>query len=297
MNIEAVGMKNIRRLYPEKARMIMEALDLAVFYTNNCKHNLRLLAPSVQPVTRVHRFLEGFFGVPGIEPSHTQKLTTVIDTLLAALVDPSLASFDSKRFITGTMRFNPGTNVAFTIPADLERKLYLSTGFFSTGFHLYRPHLIIPFDIDAHARAATLIHELTHIVCGTEDIAYLESERPFHDLLNVTTGKHLKDSLQEIQTTALSILTPASNLFKVLDDATDTWVDPGITLDTDHIEDHILNLTGGNDLDDARRIFRADSLKRIDTLLGNADSVAYLITQLGRQLDPVPSSRPVSPIP
>jgi hypothetical protein len=297
MNIEAVGLKNIRRLYPARARMITEALDLALFYTNNCKHNLRLLEPSIQPVTRIHQFVKTFFGVSTIESSHIQKLTTAIDTLLAALVAPSLTSFDSKRFVTGSLHTSPENHMAFTIPSDIEHKLYLTGRFFTPRFDRYQPHLSTPFDIDTHARAATIIHELTHIVCDTEDIAYLESARPFHDLLNVATGKHLKDPLQEIQTTALSILTPAIDLFKVLDEATDTWVDPGTTLDTEHIEEHILNLTGGTDLTDARRIFYADSLKRIDTLLGNADSVAYLITQLGRQLDPVPSSRPVSPIP
>ncbi|MFW0756868.1 dermonecrotic toxin domain-containing protein [Pseudomonas sp. H11T01] len=297
MNIEAAGMKNIRRLYPVKARMIKEALDLALFYTNNCKHNLRLLDPAVQPVTRVHQFVKTLFGVSTIEPGHIQKLTTVIDSVLAALVDPSLTSLDSKRFVTGSHRTSPETHMAFTIPADVEHKLYLSSRFFNTGYHLYQSHLIVPFNIDAHARATTLIHELTHIVCGTEDIAYLEATRPFHDLLDAITGKNLKEALQDIQTTALSILTPATDLFQVLDQAADTWVDPGTTLGTEHIESHILNLTGGTDLADARRIFYADPLKRIDTLLGNADSIAYLITQLGRQLDPVPSSRPVSPIP
>lgn len=296
INIEAAEMKNIRRLYPERARMIIEALDLALFYTNNCKHNLRLLAPSIQPITRIHRFVKEFLGVSTIETSHVQKLATVIDAILAALVDPSLTSLDSKRFVTGTSRTNPGAHIAFIIPNDVERKIYLAGGFFSTGFHIYQPHLITPFDIDAHARAATLIHELTHIVCGTEDIAYLESERPFQDLL-ADTGKNLKETLQNIRTKTLSILTPANDLFQILDDATNTREDPGTTVDTEHIESHILNLTGGTDLADARRIFYADPLKRIDTLLGNADSVAYLITQLGRQLDPIPSSRPVSPIP
>lgn len=297
MNIEAAGMKSIRRLYPEQARMIVEALDLALLYANNCKRNLRLLAPATPPVTRIHRFVKEFFGVSTIEQSHVQKLTTVIDDVLAALLDPSLTSLDSKRFVTGTSRTNPKSHVAFTIPSDVEHKIYLAGSFFLTDFHIYQPHLITPFDIDAHARATTLIHELTHIVCGTEDIAYLDSERPFQDLLAVETGKHLKETLQDIRTKTLSILTPVNELFQIRDDATDTWVDPGTTVDTDHIENHILNLTGGTDLDDARRIFRADPLKRIDTLLGNADSVAYLITQLGRQLDPVPSSRPVSPIP
>ena len=296
MKIEAAGMKNIRRLYPEQARMLIEALDLALLYANSCKHNLRLLAPAIQPVTRIHRFVKEFFGVSTIEESHVQKLTKVIDEILAALVDPSLASLDSKRFVICTSRTNPEAHIAFTIPADVERKIYLAGGFFSTESHIYQPHLITPFDIDAHARAATLIHELTHIVCRTEDIAYLESERPFSDLLDVTTGKDLKDPMQRIQSEALSILTPAVDLFQIIDEATNTRVDPGAASGTDHIESHILNLTGGTDLADARRIFYADPLKRIDTLLGNADSVAYLITNLGRQLDPVPSSRPVSPI-
>lgn len=134
-------------------------------------------------------------------------------------------------------------------------------------------------------------------MCATEDIAYLEAALPFPDLLAVATGKNLKDVLQHVQTTTLSMLTPATELFQVLDEATGTWVDPGASSNTEHIENHILNLTGGTNLADARRIFYADPLKRIDTLLGNADSVAYLISQLGRQLDPVPSSRPVSPIP
>ncbi|WP_150641810.1 dermonecrotic toxin domain-containing protein [Pseudomonas fluorescens] len=297
MNIEAVGMKNIRRLYPEKARMIREALDLALFYTNNCKHNLRLLAPSVQPVTRVHRFLKTFFGVPTIESNLVQKLTAVVDKILLALVDSSLVSRNSKRFVTGFHRNHANTHIAFTIPADIEQKLFLGDRFFDFGYDLYQPHLIVPFDIDAHARATTVIHELTHIECATEDIAYLESARPFPDLLAVATGKRLKDALHEVQTTSLSMLTPVAELFQVLDEETGTWVDPGTIADTEHIEYHILNLTGGTDLADARRIFYADPLKRIDTLLGNADSVACLITQLGRQLDPVPSSRPVSPIP
>lgn len=297
MNIEAVGMKNIRRLYPEKARMIREGLDLAVHYTSYCKHNLRLLDPAVQPATRVHRFLKSFFAVSTIEPSLVQKLTAAVDKILLELVDPSLASPNSKRFVTGFHRSHPTTHTAFVIPADAERKLYLAERFFDFGYNLYRPHLMVRFDIDTHARATTIIHELSHIVLATEDIAYLESARPFPDLLAEATGKRLKDALHDVQTASLSMLTPITELFQVLDEDTGTWMDAGAAVDTELIQDHILKLTGGKDLDDARRIFRTDSTRRIDTVLGNADSVAYLITQLGRQLDPVPSSRPVSPIP
>ena len=37
-----------------------------------------------------------------------------------------------------------------------------------------------------------------------------------------------------------------------------------------------------------------DLNKRVDTILDNADSVAFLITNLGRQLDPTPSNRKAS---
>lgn len=40
---------------------------------------------------------------------------------------------------------------------------------------------------------------------------------------------------------------------------------------------------GTQTLVDARRVFRTDPLKRIMTVLNNADSVAYLIAQLGRR--------------
>jgi hypothetical protein len=56
----------------------------------------------------------------------------------------------------------------------------------------------------------------------------------------------------------------------------------------------ILKITGCKKMADARSAFRnpVNADLRIDTILRNADSIAYLICQMGRQLDPVPVSTP-----
>jgi len=58
-----------------------------------------------------------------------------------------------------------------------------------------------------------------------------------------------------------------------------------------------MKITGTNTLDDARTAFldRVKPHLRIDTILSNADSVAMLICEMGRQLDPVPVTPVVLP--
>ncbi|NAT15817.1 hypothetical protein CU663_07110 [Pseudomonas syringae pv. actinidifoliorum] len=45
----------------------------------------------------------------------------------------------------------------------------------------------------------------------------------------------------------------------------------------------ILHITGKSTLEDARDVFYSDGHKRADIMLKNADSVALLVTLLGRQ--------------
>ena len=84
----------------------------------------------------------------------------------------------------------------------------------------------------------------------------------------------------------MSTLTPATMLFKTWDDLTASWEDYGHDTDTHHVKRKVLSITGANNLDDARQVFMSNPDKRIDTILANADSVTYLITQLGRVLEP-----------
>ncbi|MFA7943604.1 dermonecrotic toxin domain-containing protein [Pseudomonas brenneri] len=301
MSIEAVGMRAIRALYPERARMIVEAMDLATFYTQNCKLNLALLAPGIAPVTRIHRFVNEFFGIDidpllgpqEIDPILVQKLHRIVDLILGGLLDPTLYSLDSQRFVAGTHRTDPQNNWAFTIDRDPEQRIYLADNFFAPPLSDYDNLLPDYFDRAAHARATLLIHEMSHLVALTADSAYLNSMMPFSDLIVTLTqaGRDLARFQKSCQGKGYSRKTPVSQLFKLPGVSGTHWSDVGETPETKYIKDQILRTTGGVDLSNARGIFMTNLARRVDTILDNADSVALLITHLGRQLDPVPSSR------
>lgn len=289
MNVDASGMPEIRRLFPQKARQIDEALDLATTYAWNCFQNLQLLKSSDKTVTPVHQLIMDFIDVPQVQSAHVEQFEKVLGDIFAALLDPSLRKPKSSRFVVGRLVSGAETSFAFTIPTDAKRKIYLAEKFFNTGFDSYHPHLSDPsFPINTHARAATLIHELSHLFCNTEDIAYLDSGKPFSHLIDTTstTARDLKDALNTLQDTALSIKTPLTQLFMTQDPDTGEWEDPGSTSyeNTDRVKAHILTLTGGENLSGARKIFKRDPLVRLKVLLGNADSVAWLISHMGRQL-------------
>ena len=61
--------------------------------------------------------------------------------------------------------------------------------------------------------------------------------------------------------------------------------------DVKHIGKEILRLTSSPTMDEARNAFynRISADARIDIILHNADSLALLICEMGRQLDPVPA--------
>ncbi len=280
MNIEASGMRAIRTLYPTRGLMITEALDLAIYYAKNAKENLRLIATTLQASTRTLALIKETFGLQSVEAVHIEKIQTVVDKVFNALITPSLTTSNSSRFVVGTSRLIPpqGTLavMAFTVIPDAAQLIYLTQEFFKPTLE-YNNLLIKPFYVKVHARAVTLIHELSHHVCATEDIAYVDASHPFFDLLKTDTqiSRIIKEVLKQRQNTSLSLLTPVTELFQIVKN-----VDPqeGLFL-------HILSITGGQTLDDARRVFRTNPLKRMDTILSNADSVALLISQLGRQLD------------
>ncbi|KRP69681.1 hypothetical protein TX23_22605 [Pseudomonas paralactis] len=203
-------------------------------------------------------------------------------------MEPSLTSSDSTRFVIGRSRMpvleDALTLMAFTIVPDPLERVYLSDVFFTPGLK-YSHLLIKPFYVSVHARATTLIHEITHHVCATLDLAYVHSTHPFHDLIDPQTpeGRSTRVALENRHLLRLSLNTPTHELFQVVDVATGLKTDPAQGTSTQHVLDRLLTITGARTLVDARRIFRIDPLKRILTVLNNADSVAYLIALLGRR--------------
>ncbi|WP_455927016.1 dermonecrotic toxin domain-containing protein [Pseudomonas capeferrum] len=299
MNIEARGMDAIRRVSPRRAQAIVDALDLATFYLHNCQQNLQLLAPQYPRVTRIHRFVNRFFGIPAdpdtgpgeFPQALVKKLQATVDAILEEVLDPSLYSLNSKRFIAGAHIAEPERHWAFTIDDDPDRCIYLSENFFTTPMSLFEGQLTGYFDREMHARATTLIHELTHIVCNTVDAAYLNTVLPFSDLIEVLTqdGRELRDWIKDIQENVYSVSTPFRQLFKSMDATGVFGDDLGTDPDNDYIKEQILQTTGGVDLSDARGIFKTNLTRRFDTQMDNADSLTLLITTLGRQLDPIPA--------
>ncbi len=289
MNVKARGMSAIRLLYPKKARQISEALDLATTYAWNSFRNVQLLKTTDGKTTAAHQVIMDFLGVNAVLPAHVSKIEKAIEDVFTALLDPTLRSPKSKRFVIGRLWEDADHTFAFTVPTDEKNKIYLAEKFFTPNYDHYRQYLTdSAFPIRAHARAATLIHELTHLISGTEDICYLDSLRPFSDLIDesTATGKAFKTTMVESQENSLSIKTPYTQLFMLQNPDTDVWEELGSTYpeDTQRQKKVVLKLTGEENLAGAREKFKKDPLIRLSVQLANADSVASLITQLGRRL-------------
>ncbi|VVM97289.1 hypothetical protein PS645_03105 [Pseudomonas fluorescens] len=289
MNVEARGMEAIRLLYPIKARQINEALDLATNYAWNSLRNLQLLKATDGNITAVHQLIMDFTGVEAVPDTFAQKLEKVIGEIFAALLEPTLRHPKSKRFVVGRLLDDAEHTFAFTVPTDEKNKIYLAEKFFRPKYDHYRRYLTdTTFPIRTHARAATLLHELSHLVSATEDICYIDSSRPFVDLIDGSTAKgdQLKTALAAVQNLTLSIKTPYTQLFMQQDPDTGNWEDFGDTAqgDTSRAKDIVLRLTGEENLAGARTKFKKDGLSRLTVQLANADSVTWLITQLGRKL-------------
>ena len=287
INVEAVGLQAIRSLDMDKALAIHRALNVALYYTFTCLDNLTLFAAQNDPNSLLSRVLTEMFGVLNFNPTQIAKIQNRVREIRDGLTQQSLLRFDSQRFVVGTPRWYLGQTFAFVIPEDVEQKIYLLDLFFNTQMDSYQGHLNTPFEIHDHARAATLIHEMSHLASDTHDIAYMDSMRPFLDLINRGTPEGLQKytALSNLQSTALSIQTPASMLFKAWDDLSQRWEDLGSTGST-KVRDKVLHLTGATTLHDARVTFMSDADRRMDIILANADSITYLITHLGRALHP-----------
>jgi hypothetical protein len=287
INIEAVGMREIAALSNWKAQCIDEALNVATYYAVNCKRNLLHFATQLAPDSRLGRFFSELFGIVTLTPDQVQRIERRVDEVLDELTNHTLISPDSGRFVCGTHRYSPRNTFAFVLPDDQEQKIYLLDRFFDPPLDNYQNRLTTPFNISAHARATVLIHEISHLKSLTEDLAYLDSMRPFHDLINVNVhgARLMQTDLADLRDTALSTLTPATLLFKTWDEFSEEWEDFGSSRATTPQKDKVLSITGCRTLNEARDMFMSNADKRIDTILANADSVTYLISQLGRELD------------
>lgn len=253
-----------------------------MYYTNQCARNLALFAQDATLNPRTGTVLTEIFSIVNFTQGQMDKIIARVNEVMQGLTDPTLTSPNSTRFVYGVTHV-PENSFAFTLPKDIDKAIYLIENFFDLQLYPLGIQLNAPFDIDDHARAATLIHEVSHIVSATEDIAYLDTMRPFVDLMNVATSDYTL--LRDLQSTSLSATTPHSELFTTWDAQSRNWVSLGAPGST-AAYNLVLRLTGTTTLNDARDTFLTNPDRRLDVILANADSVTYLITHVGRVLDP-----------
>jgi hypothetical protein len=295
LNIEAHGMEDIRAKHPDKARMLVQAVDMARYYAFNSLHNLAQLKRDL-PGTRLDRFLKSFFDVNTVDSTLLGKVKNAIVPVCKALVDPAEDLMNTDRFIIGSNKYPEANLIAFVLDDDEHRKVHFTEKFFAQQLDWYKSSLTEPFNVDGHAQASILIHEFAHQRCNAVDIASLEARRPFTDLIETITGQGaaMKNSQQTFQREALSLATPRQELFSRWSDKRQSWIGFDQIAEMSNVSKEILDATLSPTLAAARDAFldQQTPYPRIETILRNADSIAFLICEMGRQLDPVPAGSP-----
>ncbi|WP_160109323.1 dermonecrotic toxin domain-containing protein [Pseudomonas izuensis] len=291
LNIEARGMADIRAKFPERAAMLVQAVDLARFYAFNSLHNLALPG-NLKHGTRLNTFLREHFDVNSVDASLIGKIKTAIVPVCMALVDPDHDLLCGDRLVIGTNRKSLSTVAAFVNVEDPDKRIHITERFFDQQLDRYKTCLTHPFDVDAHSQAAILIHELAHLASDAVDIVYVEARRPFSDLVESITGygQVLKQDQIDFQRSALSLQTPREELFSRWNTELNSWISLGSLTGAADEEEAILEITGSPTIDEARDAFldAQNAEHRIKIILRNADSISRLICEMGRQLDPLP---------
>jgi hypothetical protein len=295
INVEARGMDAIRQLYPDRAKQIVQSLELARYYAFNSLYNLGQLG-SGQSNSRLEAFIKTFFDVDNVDESLIKRIKHTIVPLCKALVDPSLDQLDHKRFVVGSSHYPAIGVIAFVVTEDELQSVHFTEHFFKQGLDIYEGALTEDFDILGHAQAATLIHEFSHLFSDTWDIATLEARRPFSDLISSVEPQHLelKGQLESFQREALSLATPAEELFAFWNHEENRWEDFDETPGVHRLRSVVRKTTGAIDMAAARTAFldSTSAQARINTILRNADSLARLICEMGRRLDPESTPSP-----
>lgn len=296
MVVEAEGMPQIRALFRDRARRIGQAHLHAKRYLETCLDNLNVHQRAEPLDPRVAAILTEFYGTRTLDQPLLDRTEQAIKALFNALMDASLAPFSSSRFVVGTNRPGAQTTIGFVYKTDPQKRIFLTECFFQVpAYRLNARAAAEGFDLGPHYRAATLLHELSHLALNTHDIAYLESSSPYPDLIveDDASNVRLKADIERFQTRELSGLSDRRALFLMLDGGQWRDIGPG----DNRGYDTILQLTESGTLDEARQVFLTDVAKRSQVMLSNADSLTLLILRLGRRNFAVPPPGASTPQP
>ncbi|MBX8597597.1 M35 family metallopeptidase [Pseudomonas cichorii] len=282
MDVFAQGMTEIRAYSREQARGISIAVHQGQRYLQTVLFNLRV--PFAQGLAEpVKVILRDFFGVQTIEPELIDAVRQRVIELFNGLSDPSLSVLDSNRFVVGAAKPGHAELAAFVFQNDPQQRVFLCDMFFSPPIYNLKSPLpdSRAFNANDHFRVMALLHELSHLYNGTDDIAYLDACAPPAHLLDDSKPESAwyKQALQSRRTLTLSHRTPSTDLFAT--GGNGNWRD--FTPSDGDVFTKILTLTGQSSLASARWSFLIDPVARRRGILSNADSIAMLISLLGRE--------------
>lgn len=287
--IVASGMRQIQNMMPSRAQKIRQAHRTAMMYLTNCLKNLRNADPATHVPVETQRIISDFFGVPALTEPLRQSMHESVNAVIDMMGSGSYSPQSSSRYLIGTSTIN-SQGLAFTVPSDLEKQIFMLDGYFDYNFANQFTFRAGYTQDDAAAifRAAVLVHEFTHLAYNTRDICYNEGTLPFLNLL-APVPKTLW--LRQRQDTTFSHRTPANELFVIQDHPNGAPRD--IRDDDRKGRRFILQTTGAKNLDDARQVFLNDAEKRAQIMLKNADSLTLLIFRMGERLHSpsVPAAR------
>ncbi|MGI4840104.1 MAG: dermonecrotic toxin domain-containing protein [Janthinobacterium lividum] len=279
---QASGMLDMHRYYPGNAKKLVRAHARAQRYLERCMDALNVAPGQSSIPSTSQEVLKQFFSLTTVPAKLVNDVRRATGQILAELMDASMDTQTSPRYVFGLNKPGVSFIVASTDPKDVRRRIFLTDTFFDIPPVLRGAvrRSQRSFDIPSHFRATSLIHELSHIVSGTEDIAYLEASAPYLDMIDATgpNGQALLQTIAKAQNQALNAQTPTAELFTVLDngvrrDITDAD-GPAFSL--------VLKTSKQKNLQDARQAFMHNDAVRQRIILANADSVALLITLLSR---------------
>jgi hypothetical protein len=282
LTLQASGMVDMHRYFPRTANKLVRAHARAQRYLERCIDALTV-APGQSAIPSASLdVLKQFFSLTTVSPALIKDVRKMTGQLFAELMNSNMDPQTSPRYVFGLNKPGLSFVVASTDPKDPRRRIFLTDTFFDIPQALRRAVRLSQrsFDVPSHFRATTLIHELSHIVNSTEDIAYVEASVPYIDMIDATRpdGPALVHALTQAQSYTLSALTPQAELF--------TLVENGARRDITDADGpaykRVLKVSKAKNLQDARVAFMNDDAVRQRIILANADSVALLITLLSR---------------
>jgi hypothetical protein len=276
----AEGMPAIARYHPIKHAMLVRAYSRARFYLETCMENLNTATPNAPLPPSSETVLRNTFGQAPSE--HTVNLLRdYTKRLLSELLSPSMDVMTSKRIVTGVNVPGCRDVYGFVHTNDPKKRIFFTERAFDLSVQTEAYATPSRAELLAHQQAVTLIHELSHLVLKTVDIAYVDALSPFVDQFSRRTagGRRAHQEALASRRDGLSLTTSDQYLFKTHDNLVwrDTRNKDGRALGV------IYRLSKKRNLVDARRAFYTDPQVRTDIIMANADSLALLISKLGRR--------------